>query len=409
MSLNALSDPGGRQPFQTLQNKDDTGYHARVRVTCLFLSVLLFVASATAAPPPADGSVSASAAVATAREHFDAHRYREALDWLRYAQTKVRKASHLIAMAGTLERLGRYADAQATYQRSLTEPGAKRFKARIQAEIRRMQPLATQAWVQLKPEALYQIDGKPVSDVRRDQPLSAGVHAGCARADAATALTCWRRELAVGRRVVWPPTGGVRGSVRLPEGAVLTHVDTREVLLDTRGVSLLKVDAGPRTVRVSLQGASHALEAMVKGGQESVLALPKPDLGPTTGASELAARPDDPGHGYEPWLVAGTGLAVLGTGVALLVVAAGDQSTLDDQRALVDDNGVIQGISQRDASAKQGRIDGTTTYGIVFASAGAIALTTAIVILALPPNAGEEDASWRVVPAPTGVSLHSRF
>ncbi|MCC6620802.1 MAG: hypothetical protein IT385_06085 [Deltaproteobacteria bacterium] len=170
-----------------------------------------------------------------------------------------------------------------------------------------------------------------------------------------------------------------------------------------------KGDLTAEQAQQAADGASRvtaALEAKaIEPAPEPVVEVVVP---PVTTAPEVV----DEGPGAAPWVVLGGGVAALGAGVVMFLVAEGDRSDVEDAIARLD-AGESPGMTRGEAVAAEADADGLATFGVIAGGVGLAAIAAGLVWWAVadpaPETRGRVDVgvSW----SPTGglVTATGRF
>ena len=326
------------------------------------LVALLLASTGAAAEPP--GPV--EAIYARALQAFKAGRYDEALKELDAAFQASPRALYVYNTGRVLETMGRLRDAQQAYLRVGAIPGADaEIKTLARTAADAVAPLASRVVLRLAalpPGAVAQIDGQLVADAAVDLDFAAGARLVCVTTEAGRRVACRSRSLPVGVRTTWPLPDPPDSRTLLAwsgmADATALRLDGVRLTVDLGKLAELELDVGHHDLEVTTGDGSVRKGALdlVSGPARSVAeAFPKPKVAPVDapiGVKPVAARGASPW----PWVVVGSGVALTGAGVGLLMWAS-------SQRTGAKDKVQVDAAAEFD-SAKSKTLGGAVTVGV---------------------------------------------
>ena len=197
----------------------------------LWLLVAVPAGSVEAKPPTK--TLTADQAYNKARTLYAQKKYAEALKWLEVAHRKKPRAIYIYNQGRLLAALGRLREAHSAFLSTQAMPQVsvelRELAAAQAAKVKGLVDVAVVRFAGLPDNALVQVDGEVVSDVRQDLIVAEAKHQLCVSSPQGHRVRCWSRMLRAGIRVVAPFEGGARGVVKWPAKAQLDCISTATI------------------------------------------------------------------------------------------------------------------------------------------------------------------------------------
>lgn len=153
-------------------------------------------------------------------------------------------------------------------------------------------------------------------------------------------------------------------------------------------------------------------------GPVPVESLPSPQSEPVADVAvppppKTPAPGDDDGPGWFPWVLAGTGVVLIGAGITLQLVAEGDRDDLREDLKVTEGN-VVTGVTQHDAYDQEEDANGTSTLGVIGMAVGGAALMTGVVWIVADavsdePSRSSVHVTGGIGPDGPSVGIQGRF
>lgn len=329
------------------------------------------------------------------------------------------------------ERLGYNAAALASLQSVLGHPSLDpELRALAATRVAALGPLADKAVLRVRSiprEQRVQVDGLALWETRPDVPLAPGVHLVCVISADSDAARCWHTDMAVGRRLDWPPAdlAGPRGLLRWPRdrAASQLYLDEFPLSADLSRLETVEVDAGTVRGAVGYALGVDRFELSVEQGQivdiptreaARVAAQTDAAAGSMGGAVYERSRPRTRRVGPVPWIVAGTGLAAAVVGAVFLAGGASDRQAVTDAQAVPPGGGLpLSSISYTDASKRWDAANSKTAVGAALVGAGAAVAVGGVLWWVIAKTTGGDvapaGASVWTSPGSAGVAWRGTF
>lgn len=329
------------------------------------------------------------------------------------------------------ERLGYNAEALASLQSVLGHPS-------LDPELRELAATRAAALLFLADKAVLrvrsiprdqrvQVDGLALWETRPDVPLAPGPHLVCVISAESDAARCWRTEMAIGRRLDWPPPelAGPRGVLRWPgdRAASQLYLEGFPLTADLSRLQTVEVDAGTVSGAVGYAARMERFQLRVEDGQiidiptrETARLAAQTDPGgvPTGGGISERSRPRGRRVGPVPWIVAGTGVAAAIVGAVFLAGGASDRQAVTDTQTVPPGGGLpLSSISYADAAKRWDAANSKTTLGAALVGAGAAVAAGGVLWWVIAKATGGSEAAvgasvW-TEPGAAGVTWRGTF
>jgi len=294
-------------------------------------------------------SMTAKEAYKEARQAYARGQFERALDLLRHAHTKDPKALYVYNMGRILEAIGRLQEAHETYLRVTALSSADpKVKDLSQAQLVKLKPLLKVAVLRfrgMEQGSVVQVDRDIVLSLSQDMEAKPGTKQVCLLEPKGKSMRCWRRDFKAGTRTTFPleSNKSTRGKL------IWTGVkDARQLVLDGYTMLLsvkklvdLEVDVGSHMVGVVGTKKKRTVQTSVIPGETQKIA--ELLTGPKRKKGGAVAKSAPGSAGIWPWVVTGTGGALVAGGGVLAMMGAKDNDAAyagdkgqDEPRALVD-------------------------------------------------------------------------
>lgn len=330
------------------------------RAPCRLVAIATLVSSLALSPAQAAEPALTDAQVEQIRTYFtnakarrDAQDYQGAIDYLQKAIAIRSEPWLILALAQNYESAGKDELAISHYRLCTTGSADDTTRLKAQEAIERLERKATLGWLQ--------IDSNP-----RDV------------------------EVAIDAKRIVPGPGR---KFELTEGTYLVTVSASGFESATNEV-------------VIKRGKTNTLEIRLA----RVIVAPKPpEPTPQKPPAPSPAPDNSPGVGAGTWVVIGTGIALVGGGVATYLIGDGKHSDVEDAQA--DAGGGVAPMTRVQAQTLLDDGETLKTVGIICGSVGLGAVITGIVLATT--SGGEPKSSVNVVGGPAGslfgLGLSGRF
>ena len=305
----------------------------------LTLSLVAWLPSEAQSKATKNETLTAEEALKKARTLYGTGDFEGSLQWLEYANNKEPKAIIVYNIGRVQEKLGRLADAHNTFLRvtALSDVDEK-IRGLSQAQAEKLKPFIDKTvlhFPKLKAGSMVQVDEKMILDLTVDAEIKPGSHQICVLDPTGKNLSCWRRKLAAGIRIPWPPktASTTRGTLvwKGVKGASELYMNGHPLLVDLSRLENIKVDVGRHElIMADTNGKKKkATVAVLSRGKKKLRAAFKNPSSASKGSAGTAGRSKNQSGPTNiwPWVVTGTGVVLGGAGASFM---AKSSTTRDD-------------------------------------------------------------------------------
>ena len=391
----------------------DSAQPEAITVRSLCISVALCLATSAAAQQPPKTAADHIAAAVAARK---ANNHEDVLKHLRAAHALAPDPNVMNNIGRTLEELGRYREASDAYTSVANDPdAAQELRSLDASRAGALIGKLGKAWLVFPSDSKVHIGGQTLSaekDVEVPSPAGEQVI-----------------EYVVNEGIVALRWVDLKSDQRTTMRPILTHADARLVLtrddnatgVVINGYRVLEEASGLREIRLTpgtyeltvqrgdvLDRKTTRLEV----GRFTVSALVPSSRPPATPGKDISVTTTAPASSSPYWqgAIGGLGLAALGVGTWLSISADGLRDEVRD--ATANDNGVVTGITLKQAAEKRDDANARSSAAIglyVAGGAAAVAALAWLIVDLTSSPAHDGEPTVRIAPTLGGISVFGGF